>query len=125
MKFLGKNTQGGGSPTLFATDRETYVVQGWRVHGDDSSVEIPRSLLRFLEPGTALGTSLHDTGQRQVSRHAAALFEPGGQFAGGASTTDPVIVDHCRQVHHAVWQRATPHQQYAAGDHDKTEPGGS
>jgi hypothetical protein len=28
LTFLGKDTQGGGSPTLFATDRQTYVVQG-------------------------------------------------------------------------------------------------
>jgi len=28
LEFLGKDTVNGGSPTLFATDRDTYVVQG-------------------------------------------------------------------------------------------------
>ncbi len=28
LTFLGKETQTGGSPTLFGTDRDTYVVQG-------------------------------------------------------------------------------------------------
>lgn len=63
LTFLGKNTQGGGSPTLFATDRQTYVVQGWRVPGEDACIEIPKPLLRFLEAGTALGATLHDTGR--------------------------------------------------------------
>lgn len=63
LTFLGKATQGGGSPTLFATDRYTYVVQGWRVTGQHDSVEIPKRLLAHLEPDTRLGTELHDTGR--------------------------------------------------------------
>jgi hypothetical protein len=63
LKFLGKATQGGGSPTLFATDRSTYVVQGWKVDGKQGSVEIPQRLLAFLEPGTYLGATLDDTGR--------------------------------------------------------------
>lgn len=63
LTFLGKATQGGGSPTLFATDRYTYVVQGWTVIEQQASVEIPKRLLTHLEPGTCLGTVLHDTGR--------------------------------------------------------------
>jgi hypothetical protein len=63
LRFLGKDTQGGGSPTLFATDRDTYVVQGWKVPGEDTSVEIPRLLLRHLEPSTRLAATLQDTGR--------------------------------------------------------------
>jgi hypothetical protein len=63
LRFLGKDTQGGGSPTLFATDRGTYVVQGWRVPGEEASVEIPRLLLRHLERNTRLATPLLDTGR--------------------------------------------------------------
>jgi hypothetical protein len=66
LAFLGKETQGGGSPTLFATDRETYIVQGWKVPGQQHSVEIPARLLTYLEPGTFLGTQLHDTGRGSV-----------------------------------------------------------
>ena len=66
LEFLGKETQGGGSPTLFATDRETYVVQGWRVAGQHNCVEIPIRLLAHLEPGTCLGVELRDTGRGSV-----------------------------------------------------------
>jgi hypothetical protein len=48
----------GGSPTLYATDRGTYVVQGWRVSDPEAQaqlvvprhetvVEVPAALLRF------------------------------------------------------------------------------
>jgi hypothetical protein len=63
LTFLGKETQGGGSPTLFATDRGTYVVQGWKVAGHDENIEIPQRLLAHLEPHTYLGATLGDTGR--------------------------------------------------------------
>ena len=63
LTFLGKNTQGGGSPTLYATDRDTYVVQGWKVHGEPAKVEIPHRLLGHAEPGTSFGGELRDTGR--------------------------------------------------------------
>ena len=63
LRFLGKSTQGGGSPTLFATDRDTYVVQGWRVPGQETSVEIPMSLLEYVEANTTLAVVLASTGQ--------------------------------------------------------------
>ncbi len=31
IRFLGKETDHGDSPTLYATDRGTYLVQGWKV----------------------------------------------------------------------------------------------
>ncbi|MBV8541301.1 MAG: hypothetical protein JO063_04170 [Pseudonocardiales bacterium] len=52
LTFLGKDTQGGGSPTLFATDRDTYVLQDWRVPGREAGVEIPMSLLEYAEANT-------------------------------------------------------------------------
>ncbi|MGH3919018.1 MAG: DUF6879 family protein, partial [Pseudonocardiaceae bacterium] len=183
LTFLGKATQGGGSPTLFATDRGTYVVQGWKVAGRHDSVEIPQRLLAHLEQGTYLGARLDDSGrggftlsgapltdgealsQRirrvrvvtvphvdytrwglTVAEHNSAagedsrwqprhlidsdalaaddfwrfddervlftVFEPGGRYAGGAATTDPVIVARCCAVRDVVWQTAIPHRDY-------------
>jgi hypothetical protein len=57
LTFLGKETQGGGSPTLFATDRDTYIVQGWKISGQSSSLEIPKGLLRHLEGYPKLGVA--------------------------------------------------------------------
>jgi hypothetical protein len=31
IRFLGKETDHGDSPTLYATDQGTYLVQGWKV----------------------------------------------------------------------------------------------
>jgi hypothetical protein len=48
LRFLGKDTQGGGSPTLFDTDaimhgKEIYVLQGWKITDPEilASLEIP------------------------------------------------------------------------------------
>lgn len=43
------------------------------------------------------------------------VFEPGGRFAGGAETVDPVLVARCRQVRDLVWTLAVPQHHYAAG----------
>ncbi|WP_433793922.1 hypothetical protein [Actinoplanes sp. CA-252034] len=65
LTFLGKETQGGGSPTLYETDRTSYVVQGWKVKGQPSTtVEIPASLLRHIRPDAALDAGLVATGRR-------------------------------------------------------------
>ena len=59
LQFLGWDSDVHRCPTLYATDRGTYVVQGWTVTdpealGDlrnvlegESFVEIPKELLRF------------------------------------------------------------------------------
>jgi hypothetical protein len=59
LTLLGTESENGGSPTLYATDRGTYVLVGWRVTdpealavlsvpGHETVVEIPAALLRFL-----------------------------------------------------------------------------
>src|SRR5439155_11298671 len=75
LTFLGKDTQGGGSPTLYATDRGTYVVQGWKVPEQNASVEIPKPLLRFLEPRTRLGAALTDTGRNSFILSGSAITD--------------------------------------------------
>ncbi len=73
LTFLGKRTQAGASPTLFATDRDTYVVQGWRVPGHEASVEIPMSLLEYLEADTTLAVALRTTGHGTYVLSGAAV----------------------------------------------------
>ena len=59
LRFLGKDSAGGDSPTLYASDRDTYVVQGWKVADDaiiagldipsgETCVEVPAHLLTHL-----------------------------------------------------------------------------
>lgn len=60
LRFLGIDTGKDGCPTLYATDRDTYVVQGWRVNdsailgrlrvaSSEACVEVPERLMSFLE----------------------------------------------------------------------------
>ena len=60
LTFIGTNSSGGNCPAVYATDRGTVVVQGWKVEDRDAladlrdladnetAVEIPRELLPFL-----------------------------------------------------------------------------
>jgi hypothetical protein len=59
LRFLGKNSTPGDSPTLYATDQDTYVVQGWKIFANDllvqlevpagnAAVEVPVELFEHL-----------------------------------------------------------------------------
>jgi hypothetical protein len=59
LKFLGKDSTPGDSPTLYATDRGTYVIQGWKVTDSEAlsqmkiperetCIEVPKGLMRYL-----------------------------------------------------------------------------
>ncbi|MGK8559476.1 hypothetical protein [Nocardia gipuzkoensis] len=61
LERLGGDSTDGQSPTVFRSDRGTYVVQGWSTDSLDT-VEIPHRLIRHLVPGTCLGALLRDTG---------------------------------------------------------------
>jgi hypothetical protein len=59
LTFLGKDSTPNDSPTLYATDRETYLVQGYvvtdpealsqmRVPEGETVVEVPKRLMKYL-----------------------------------------------------------------------------
>ncbi|MGW8553327.1 hypothetical protein [Streptomyces tubercidicus] len=59
LRFLGKNSTPGDSPTLYASDQDSYVVQGWKVFAQDllmqldvpegqTAVEVPTELFEHL-----------------------------------------------------------------------------
>jgi hypothetical protein len=59
LRFLGKDSTPTNSPTLYATDQGSYVVQGWivtdttilasvAVGEDEALVEVPAGLLTYL-----------------------------------------------------------------------------
>ena len=90
LTFLGKETQGGGSPTLFCTDRDTYVVQGWKVADEPPTViEIPTALLQHLLPDTMLGARLTPTGRFWQDDNGASCET---LTLTGAAVTDPATL---------------------------------
>ncbi len=63
LRFLGKNgSKVGDCPSLFATSRDTYLIQGWRTENPET-VEIPYVLLGYTEPDTFIGSPMADTGR--------------------------------------------------------------
>jgi hypothetical protein len=59
LRFLGKVTESGNSPTLYDTDQDMYLVQGWVVDdpsvladlalpAGETAVVVPKELMRYL-----------------------------------------------------------------------------
>jgi hypothetical protein len=66
LTFLGKESQPNNSPTLYSTDNDSYLVQGWIVSdpavlaavtiGDDETiVEVPPGLMQYLAKAGVVG----------------------------------------------------------------------
>jgi hypothetical protein len=66
LRFLAIDTGKDGCPTLYASDRDSYVIQGWRLAdpaavpalplGDrETCVEVPARLLSALERPIGVG----------------------------------------------------------------------
>jgi len=60
LTFLGKETQGGNSPTLWVTDDGHYVIQGFTLDAEalgqvgvvpdgEAVIRVPKKLMRHLE----------------------------------------------------------------------------
>ncbi|MFE9901768.1 hypothetical protein [Streptomyces achromogenes] len=94
LRFLGKNSNVGDCPTLYATDRGTYLVQGWKIFANDllmhleladgeTAVEVPTELFEHLtKDGLATG------GIRRV-KDPIMILTPGGTFVvQGREVTD-------------------------------------
>ncbi|MGQ0775365.1 MAG: hypothetical protein ACT4NY_13235 [Pseudonocardiales bacterium] len=67
LRFLGKNSVPGDSPTLYATDRHSFIVQGWKVTDPEvlakldppaveTCVEVPAVLFVHLAKDRLHGT---------------------------------------------------------------------
>ncbi|OUD01860.1 hypothetical protein [Streptomyces swartbergensis] len=67
LRFLGKNSTPGDSPTLYASDQDSYVIQGWKVYANEllmqldvpegqTVIEVPTELFEHLtKDGQASG----------------------------------------------------------------------
>jgi hypothetical protein len=60
LRFLGKETQTGNSPTLWETDDDQYVIQGFTLDADalaqvgnvpdgELVIRVPKKLMRHLK----------------------------------------------------------------------------
>ncbi|UUU32269.1 hypothetical protein JIX56_21475 [Streptomyces sp. CA-210063] len=95
LRFLGKNSTVGDCPTLYATDRDTYLVQGWKIFANDllmqleipegeTAVEVPTELFEHLtKDGLAVGEI------RRVEDPIMILTPSGTFVVQGREVTDP------------------------------------
>ncbi|MFG2227381.1 hypothetical protein [Streptomyces sp. NPDC048644] len=95
LRFLGKNSASGDCPTLYATDRDTYLVQGWRIFANDllmqldipegqTAVEVPTELFEHL---TKDGLP---TGEIRRLEDPLMILTPEGTFVvQGLEVADP------------------------------------
>ncbi|MFE5295907.1 hypothetical protein [Streptomyces sp. NPDC056632] len=94
LRFLGKNSNIGDCPTLYATDRDTYLVQGWKIYANDllvqldipegdTAVEVPTELFEHL---TKDGLP---AGEIRRLEDPIMILTPGGTFiVQGREVTD-------------------------------------
>ncbi|WP_030746198.1 hypothetical protein [Streptomyces sp. NRRL F-5135] len=95
LRFLGRNSNVGDCPTLYATDRDTYLVQGWKVFANDllmqldvpegqSVVEVPTELFEHLaKDGLPAGEF------RRLEDPLMILTPTGTYVVQGAEVADP------------------------------------
>ena len=94
LTFLGKDSVPDQSPTLYATDQETFVVQGWivtdptilaavTVADDETIVEVPAKLLRYLEKAGVVGSISH------VVEPIVYVTDSGNDVIKGRRVPDP------------------------------------
>ncbi|MGW6027606.1 hypothetical protein [Streptomyces sp. NPDC055099] len=102
LRFLGKNSTPGDSPTLYASDEDTYVIQGWKVLANDllmqlevpqgeTAVEVPIELFEHLtKDGQACG---------ELKKFAAPVMivtEQGTCVLQGPEMNDPEALGQMR-----------------------------
>lgn len=75
IQLLGGPTGGNGSPRLWATDRNSNIVQGWRTT-QDQQIEIPHQLLGYMELGTYLAADLRNTGRGTFTLSGRPVTDP-------------------------------------------------
>ncbi|WP_280378023.1 hypothetical protein [Nocardia wallacei] len=76
LTFLGKaGSLNKDCPTVYATDHETFVIQGWQTDEPDT-VEIPHVLLGFIEQGSYVGAVLTDTGRGTFTLSGRVIADP-------------------------------------------------
>jgi hypothetical protein len=94
LTFLGKESRPDESPTLFATDRDSYVVQGWIVTDpeiltmiemadDETVVEVPAALLAHLAKDGLSGDVVN------LIPPIVHVTEDGNYIIRGRRVTDP------------------------------------
>ncbi|MER5439704.1 hypothetical protein [Streptomyces sp. NPDC002790] len=106
LRFLGKDSKVGDCPTLYATDRDTYLVQGWKIISDDprvkldipegqTAVEVPTELFEHLKKDGL------PSGEFKRLEDPLMVLTPGGTYVvQGLEVTDPEALSQMSIPHY-------------------------
>ncbi|MFD7939013.1 hypothetical protein ACFV4T_31575 [Streptomyces sp. NPDC059755] len=94
LRLLGTNSTGGDCPTLYATDRESYIVQGWQLFANEllmqldigegeTAVEVPTELFKHLRKDGLPAASVD-----RVQDPVMIMTEQGTCVVQGKAVTD-------------------------------------
>jgi len=129
LRLLGKVTESGNSPTLYDTDQDMCLIQGWVVddsetlaqlalpggewHGAGPSVEAGEDL-RWLPRRLASGIALPGNDFWLLDERTAMFnhFSGDGVPLGQEITDDAAVVELCRAAFDCVWSVAVPNCEY-------------
>ena len=131
LTFLGKDTQGGNSPTLWETDDGQYVIQGFTLDAEalgqvgaipDGGLDVsPLNIeagedIRYLPRHLTEDIELPDEDFWLLDDDTLILsvFSADGRTGGFAREPAPELLSECVAVRDQVWERAIPYAQYVA-----------
>lgn len=97
LTFLGKDSVPDQSPTLYVTDRDTYVVQGWivtdpqilaavTVADGETIVEVPPKLMTHLAKDGVAGEVVN------MVAPIVHVTDTGNYIVRGRKVTDPAVL---------------------------------
>ncbi|MFF0794626.1 hypothetical protein [Streptomyces spiralis] len=106
LRFLGTNSTSGDCPTLYATDRDSYIVQGWQLFANEllmqldipegeTAVEVPTDLFEHLKEDGLPALDI------KGSRAPIMIFTPQGTcVVQGRAVTDPEALSQMSIPHY-------------------------
>lgn len=110
LRLLGKDSTPTNSPTLYATDQDSYVVQGWTVTDkatlaqlavpdDETLAEIPPTLLEYLSLDSLAGQVINIVPPIVAVTPTGHYIIQGKQVTETEALSQMTIPDHETCVH--------------------------
>ena len=121
ITFLGKDpsSQDDECPSLYDTDRDTYLVQGWRVDGaapgtGQACVEVPRAVMGHLARSSQLNIPANGQTAPEVSLTGRGTYLVHGRVVTDAEALEAMdIPAHEDVVEVPLTLRDVMRQEYA------------
>ena len=118
LMLMGKdpNSNPTGSPTVYRTDRDSWVVRGWVVSDTDAlaQMDIPEGDIRWLPRQRISSIAIPGNDFFVLDDRLVIFLAYAGNGLGvdKVTSTDPADVQLCRSAFETVWKLAIRHSEY-------------